>query len=228
MHGHDGFGAPRDGPFNELRVEIERGVINIHIDRVRPDIGNRPTGGHERERRGDNFVAGANAEQQHGHVQRRGAAVETDAMFRADKSGKVFFKLRHVRSQAEGALVNGARDGGVKVLADIPQLGRQVEIGNWVSHFEEKIVCPRRFEQSQICVAAILPAKSSPVLRLTANLAGNAQNPVKSLQDLIRLDGLHARMSLLTDRGIQELGVADAGTADNHLFFLVDWSGVKE
>jgi hypothetical protein len=90
-----------------------------------------------------------------------------------------------------------------------------------------KITQARDFEQSQTRAAAIMPAKSSPVLRLTANLAGNAQNPVKSLQDLVRLDGLHARVSLLTNRGIEELGVADAGTAHNHMFFLVNGRSVK-
>ena len=52
----------------------------------------------------------------------------------AGKSGEVFFKLRHVRPKAERAVVNGARDGGVKVLADAAHLCRQVKIGNRVSH----------------------------------------------------------------------------------------------
>jgi hypothetical protein len=83
MHRHDGLGARRDGAFDQLRVEIEGGVVNVHKDRLRADVGNRPARGDEREGRGDDFIAGADAEQQHRHVQRRGAAVEPGAVFRA-------------------------------------------------------------------------------------------------------------------------------------------------
>ena len=65
MHGHDGLGARRDGAFDELRIEIERGVVNVHINRLGADVGNRPARRDERERRGDDLVAGADAEQQH-------------------------------------------------------------------------------------------------------------------------------------------------------------------
>ena len=50
-------------------------------------------------------------------------------MFRADEFGEILFKLRHVRAEAERAVVERARDGGVEVLAEAANLRRQVEIG---------------------------------------------------------------------------------------------------
>ncbi len=47
-------------------------------------------------------------------------------------SGKILLKLRHVRAEAEGAVVERARDGGIEVLADAADLRRQIEIGNRV------------------------------------------------------------------------------------------------
>ena len=135
MHRHDGLGARRDGAFDQLGVEIEDGVVNIHKDRFRADVGNRPARGDEREGRGDDLVARADAEQQHGHVQRRGAAVESGTVFRADEFGEVLFKLRHVGAEAKGAVVNGPRNGGVQFFAERAQLRHQVEIGNFVVHF---------------------------------------------------------------------------------------------
>ena len=67
-------------------------------------------------------------------MQGRGAAVEADAMFRAAEPREILFKLRHVRPEAERAVVKGARDGGVEILADAAQLGRQIEVGDWFGH----------------------------------------------------------------------------------------------
>ena len=118
MHRHDGPGAWCDGAFDEFRIKIERGVVNIHIDRFGADVGNRPTGGHECERRGDDFITGANSQQHHGHMQRRSAAVETDAMVRTSIFGKVLLKMRHVRSKTEGTVVECAGDGGIEVFPE--------------------------------------------------------------------------------------------------------------
>ena len=53
--------------------------------------------------------------QQHGNMQRRGAAVHTHAMVRADKRCEILLKLRHVRAKAERAVVNSAFEGGVQL-----------------------------------------------------------------------------------------------------------------
>ncbi len=138
MHRYDGLGPRRDGAFELLRVKIHRGVVHVHINRFRAGVGNRPARRHKSERRGDDLVARPDAEQQHGDVQRGRAAVEGDAVFRADEPGEVLFKLRHVRPQAERAVVNRPRDGGVNFLADAAKLRGQVEIGNLVRHGAER------------------------------------------------------------------------------------------
>ena len=70
MHRHDGLGSRRDGAFDQLRIEVHRGVVNVHINRLRADVGNRPARRDERERRGDDFVARPDVEQ---HAARRAA-----------------------------------------------------------------------------------------------------------------------------------------------------------
>ena len=82
MHRHDRLRPRRDRAFDQFRVQIERRVVNVHIDRLGADVGNRPTRRHKRVRRGDDFVARPDVQQQHRHVQRGGAAVEAHAVFR--------------------------------------------------------------------------------------------------------------------------------------------------
>src|SRR5439155_8739083 len=89
-----------------------------------------PTGGNESERSGDHLITGTDVEQQHGHVQRRGAAVEAHAMFGPTKAGEVLFKLRDLRPETKRALVERARNRRVNVLADGPHLRRQIEVGD--------------------------------------------------------------------------------------------------
>src|SRR6185437_7911568 len=122
MHRHDRSGPGRDGALDELRVEVEGGVIDIHVNGFRADVGDGPAGGDKGKRRGDDFIAGADAEQEHGDVQGGGAAVEADAMFRTEVFGEVFFKLSHVGSEAEGAIVDGAGNGGSEVFAQAANL----------------------------------------------------------------------------------------------------------
>jgi hypothetical protein len=55
-------------------------------------------------------------------------------MFRADEFGEVLFKLRHVGAEAEGAVVNRPRNGGVQFCAERTQLRHEVEIRNFVVH----------------------------------------------------------------------------------------------
>jgi hypothetical protein len=85
-------------------------------------------------RRGDDFVTRADAEQHQRDVQRGRAAVESDAMLRAAEFREILFKLCHVRPEAKGTIVEGARDGGVKFRAEAADLCGQIEVGNFDGH----------------------------------------------------------------------------------------------
>ena len=114
---HHGLGFGRDGAFEQFRVEVHRDIIHVHINRLCTDVGNRPARRDERERRGDDLVARPDVEQHQRNVQRGRAAVETDAVFRADEPAKSFSNWTTSGSEAERAVVEGARDGGVQFLA---------------------------------------------------------------------------------------------------------------
>src|SRR5581483_10781435 len=68
-------------------------------------------------------------------VQGGGAAVESDAMFGAGVLGKILFKLRDIRTEAKGAVVERAGDGGIQVFADAANLRGQVEVRNCRNFF---------------------------------------------------------------------------------------------
>jgi Xaa-Pro aminopeptidase len=56
-------------------------------------------------------------------------------MFRAAEFGEILFELRHVRAEAERAIVQRAGERSVNFLADTAELRREVEVGNSVRHF---------------------------------------------------------------------------------------------
>src|SRR6266404_1646230 len=128
MDGQDSLGAWGNGAFDQFGIQIKCGIIDIDVNWPCPDVGNRPARGNKGEWRGDDFSARAHLEQSHRHMQRRGAVVETDTMLGAAEAGEVFLKLSHIRPEAEGAIIERTRDGGVEVFADGQDLRRQIEV----------------------------------------------------------------------------------------------------
>ena len=60
-------------------------------------------------------------------------------MLRAAKPGEVLFKLRDIRAETEGAIIERARNGGIKLLADRANLRRQIKVRDGtvnVGHFK--------------------------------------------------------------------------------------------
>jgi hypothetical protein len=131
MDGQNGFGAWRDGICNPVWVEAEGRIVNVHIDGLCADIGDRPTRRDKSAGGGDDLIAGADVEQLHRHVQCGGAAVKPDAVFSAAESCELLLELRDVRAEAKGALVQSAGDGSVNVSAYSLHLGGQIEVGDW-------------------------------------------------------------------------------------------------
>src|SRR6202012_1217640 len=112
----------------------ECGVVDIDVNGFCADVGDGPTGGDEGEGRSDDFIAGADAENDHGHVERGSAAVESDAMLSAQVFGEVLFELDDIGSEAEGTIIEGAGDGRIEVRAQTAYLRRQIEIRNRFAH----------------------------------------------------------------------------------------------
>jgi hypothetical protein len=134
MDGQDHFRPRRNRPFNLSGIQVERGIIDIDIDRCCAWVGDRPTGGHERKRRGDDLIAGTDAQQKHGHVQSRGAAVEANRVLSAAKSRELRLKLSDIRPETKRALIKRPGNRGIDLLSERPHLGRQVKVWNTLIH----------------------------------------------------------------------------------------------
>jgi len=147
VNGQNSFGFWRDGFLDQFWVEAESVGVNVHINWLRAAIGNRPARRDESVGRRDDFVARPDIGEPHGDVQRGGAAVEAERILRAAELREVFFKLRHVRPEAEGAVVERVGERGVNLRADAFDLRGQVEIGDFGCHLSAKITRAVDFEQ---------------------------------------------------------------------------------
>ena len=99
-------------------------LVDVDIDRPRADVRDGPAGGDEGVGRGDDLVAGPDVEQPHRHMQGGGAAVEADAMRRPGEGGEGALEIRHVRSEAERAGVERARNRRIEFGAQRTDLRR--------------------------------------------------------------------------------------------------------
>ena len=134
MNRHEGFGARGDGLFDALGVDAAGLVVDININRTGTDVGNGPACGNKGLGRGNNFIARTDVKNAQSDMERGGAAVKTDSVLCAAESGEVFLKLRDVRPEAVGAVVEGFGNHGIDFFAQRTQLGRQVEVRNWCCH----------------------------------------------------------------------------------------------
>jgi len=121
-----------------LGSRLKVGVVSVHKNRFRADVGNRPTRGDEREGRGDDLVAGPTPSSSIATCNAEVPLLNPAAMFRAMNLAKSFFKLRHVGPRQKEQLSMVRAMAGVNFLAERTQLRRQVEIGNFVVHFALK------------------------------------------------------------------------------------------
>jgi len=126
----NGFCARRDSSLHGFWIEIEGGVIDIHVHRFRIHVRDGPACGDKGAGRGDHLVTLADVEQKHSDVQSGSAAVEGDAVVGATIMSEILFELGDIRSETKRAVVESAGDGGIDFLADWPHLCREIEIGN--------------------------------------------------------------------------------------------------
>jgi hypothetical protein len=128
VDGHYSFGARRNRTLDQLGIKIKRLLVDIDVNRLGPSVGNCPTSRHERTWRGNHLISRPYAQEKEGNVQRRGPAIEADAMLRAAKPSKGLLELRHVRSEAKGAIIQSPSDSCVNFLAQGSHLGGKIEV----------------------------------------------------------------------------------------------------
>ena len=111
-------------------VQVHRRLVDVDEHGLGADIGDGPAGRDEGERGRDDLVAGPDVQEAHRDVQGGGAAVEADAVARADIGGELALECLDLGPEAEGAGVERARQGGVQLGPDRTDLRRQVEVGD--------------------------------------------------------------------------------------------------
>ena len=66
-HRHDGFGSRGDGRFNQVGVDVAGVRLHVHEHGLGPQEHNHFGRGHKGKRRGDDFIARANAQRHQAH-----------------------------------------------------------------------------------------------------------------------------------------------------------------
>ena len=88
----DGAGAWTDGAFQEFRIEISGGGIDVHKDRTSAAIGDRFGGGQKCVWSGDDFVASLHAQGEQAEMQGGGSAAQRDAVCGAAEISELAFE----------------------------------------------------------------------------------------------------------------------------------------
>ncbi len=94
MHRHDGFSSRSDGRRDELRVDVERGLVDIDEDGPSAGIDDAVDRGLESERRGDDLVTGADAVSQQGGMEGGRTVGSGHRELRAGGCGEFLLKPR--------------------------------------------------------------------------------------------------------------------------------------
>mmetsp|Transcript_20919 Transcript_20919/g.80520 ORF Transcript_20919/g.80520 Transcript_20919/m.80520 type:complete len:416 (-) Transcript_20919:3495-4742(-) len=126
-HRHDGLGARRDRCFNEVGVDIGR--VSLDVDEHRHATGQHDHlgRGRERERAGDDFIAGLQVQRHQRDEQSLGAAGDTDAMLGAGVGGQSRLHLLDLGAEDVLAVIQHPLDTGVDVVAQGRVLALEVD-----------------------------------------------------------------------------------------------------
>src|ERR1051326_5731346 len=99
------FGARGDSRFNQRRVHSERAGINIYEHRTSACVYNRGNAGHERERDGNDFIAGTDSCSKERQMQGAGSGVQSDALGYSAIRSEIPFKGLDFSTQNELATI---------------------------------------------------------------------------------------------------------------------------
>ena len=119
MDGQNCLRALGDRGFDAVGIDVERLRIDVDEDRLRADQSNRLSRGNERERRGNHFVARADAERTQDQMQRIGAIADADRVIAAEELRDFLLKRLHVRSQNVLPTGEHRRDGRVDLALEL-------------------------------------------------------------------------------------------------------------
>ena len=119
-------------------IEIERAFLDVGEDGRRADVVYAPSGRDESERRGDDFVARAEAGDHAGDVERRGAAIHRERARVAERGCEGLLKILNVLAEAKARGVVGGGQRGERRLAE--GLVLEVEVEERDFHFESCLI----------------------------------------------------------------------------------------
>ena len=120
VHRQDPARARRDRRLDGRRVEHERVGIDVGEDGRRALVEHHVGRGHERDRRGHDLVARADARGAHEQVQAGGAARDGDGVLAAAEGRELLLEVARVGPEAEHA---GAQRGEHVLLLERPDVG---------------------------------------------------------------------------------------------------------
>ena len=134
MHGNHRLRARRDGRFDELRVDVERRVVDVHQHRPRAEA--RDGAGRREERIGgrDDLVAGLDVEGHQREQQRVGAGRHRDRVADAEHPRHLVLERGDLGAHDEPLAVADARDRRENLVAQRAVLRVQVEQRNLDGH----------------------------------------------------------------------------------------------
>ena len=110
VHGDDRLCFRRDLFFDLIRVDAAGFVVDVGENGCRAAVDDGACRGGERHRRGDDFVAGADAGRKQRNVERRGAGVHGDGVLCADVLRKFLLKFHGARPFGDPERFHGFRD----------------------------------------------------------------------------------------------------------------------
>ena len=108
----DGLGARRDGSFDLVQVDVARDRVDVRKHRRCADFKDDAGCRHPGNRRGDDFVAGADARNAQGDFHGAGAGVEGTHRAPAEIGRELFFEFRDFGAAGDPAGAQHVADGG--------------------------------------------------------------------------------------------------------------------
>ena len=133
MHRHDRLRPTRDLLFDFVSIDVVRQRVDIREHGRRPESGHGAGRGKERERRHDDFIAGADIESREGQQERIGPIGTTDGVVRPAIFGGFGLERGHFRAKDHLAGLQDANHGSVDLVLKRDVLALNIAKGHWWS-----------------------------------------------------------------------------------------------
>ena len=130
MDGQEGLGTGRDGRLDFVRVDVEGQGVDVDEDGLGVEAMDDAGRGEEGERRGDDFVAGADIQGHEGDEQGVRAGRDADGVGGAGIGGHGLLEFLDFGTHDEVLGVANVVDDGPDLVADGPVLGFEIEQRN--------------------------------------------------------------------------------------------------